>query len=133
MVVLANGLLELGGRYADVRRSSDRLPTCLTRHGMHYLGNVLFERDAGLSDRLGQIAEWSVHQVLHGSDLDLQQGAERRLPSRDVVTDLQLSLTRGAELEENRVGLRGHCGETGVELIAQLANAPDGFYLVFLQ
>ncbi len=74
-----------------------------------------------------------MREVLRRGDLHLQQRPDRRLPSPDVLADLQRLLTRGAKLEQDRVGLRRHCLKTGVELIAQLANPPDCSYLVFLQ
>src|ERR1700735_3280459 len=50
-----------------------------------------------------------------------------------MFADLQLLLTRGAEVQENRVGLGSHSLKAVVELIAQLANPPDCFDVVFLQ
>ena len=71
----------------------------------------------GMNDGFGQLCQWFLNQILRRGDLYLQECADGRLPSPHVIANLELPLTRWAELQKDSVGLCSHCLKSGINLI----------------
>ena len=91
LIMLANFLPHPRRRRSYIRDCRSRLSAHLIRHRARHPGHVFFKGDPGLGDRVGQVGERFLHQILHRGDLHQQERAEGGLPSPELFANLQLS------------------------------------------